>query len=100
MDNNRIETNEDSIDLRDKLTILILDCFDQVKIETSIFRKIMLSNYVSVISQKESLELMNFLTSFLEEQCCSKELWKKNFEYFIQSIMKARELCNEIRNFY
>ena len=28
MDNNGIDTNEDLIDLRDKLTVFILDCFD------------------------------------------------------------------------
>jgi len=28
MDNNGIDTNEDLIDLRDRLTIFILDCFD------------------------------------------------------------------------
>jgi hypothetical protein len=35
---------------------------------------------VGVISQKESLEWMNFLTSFLAVPCCSKELWKKTLK--------------------
>jgi hypothetical protein len=110
MDNNGIDTNEDLIDLRDRLTIFILDCFDHsdlnCKLDSeqkeklqSFIKELCYQTRVSVISQKESLEWMNFLTSFLEGPCCSKEIWKENFEYFIQSIIEARELCNKIRIF-